>query len=56
MNVTNIDTGHSDTFGYGRENGFEKNQLYPMYGSGPYKVEMRGNRVKVDVKIAERNP
>jgi hypothetical protein len=27
-----------------------------MYNTGPYKIEMRGNRVKVDVAVAKRNP
>jgi hypothetical protein len=56
MNVTNIDTQQFDIYGYGRDKGFEKHQLYPMYTTGPYKIEMRGNRVKVDVTMAKRNP
>jgi hypothetical protein len=56
MNVTNTDTGHTDTYGYGRTNGFELRHLIPMYNIGPYKIEMRGNRVKVDVAVAKRNP
>ncbi len=56
MNVTNMDTGNSDTYGYGRENGYELQHLIPMYTTGPYKIEMRGNRVKVDVTAAKRNP
>jgi hypothetical protein len=56
MNVTNIDTRQSDIFGYGRDKDFEKYQQYPMYTTGPYKIEMRGNRVKVDVTVAKRNP
>ncbi len=56
MNLTNIDTLQSDTYGYGRDNGFEKHQIYPMYNTGPYKIEMKGNRVKVDVTVAKRNP
>jgi hypothetical protein len=56
MNVTNIDTQQSDIYGYGRDKGFEKHQLYPMYTTGPYKIEMKGNRVKVDVTLAKRNP
>jgi hypothetical protein len=56
MNVTNIDTGQTDTYGYGRTNGFELKHLIPMYNTGPYKIEMRGNRVKVDVAVAKRNP
>lgn len=56
MVVTNMDTGHTDTYGYGRDKGFELKQQYPMYTTGPYKLEMKGNRVKVDVNIAKRNP
>ncbi len=56
MNVTNIDTGQSESYGYGRENGFELNHQIPMYTTGPYKIEMKGNRVKVDVNVAKRNP
>lgn len=56
MNVTNTDTGQTDIFGYGRTNGFELKHLIPMYHTGPYKIEMRGNRVKVDVAMAKRNP
>jgi hypothetical protein len=56
MNVTNTDTGQLDTYGYGRTNGFELRHLIPMYNAGPYKLEMRGNLVKVDVTVAKRNP
>jgi len=56
MNITNIGTGWTDTLGYGRTNGFERNHLVPMYNTGLYKIEMRGNRVKVDVMFAKRNP
>ena len=56
MNVTNTDTGQTDIYGYGRTNGFELKHLIPMYTTGPYKIEMRGNRVKVDVAMAKRNP
>jgi len=56
MNVTNTDTGLTETFGYGRTNGFELKHLIPMYNAGPYKIEMRGNHVKIDVTMAKRNP
>jgi hypothetical protein len=56
MTVTNIDTQEFDIYGYGRDKGFEKHQLYPKYTTGPYKIEMKGNRVKVDVTMAKRNP
>jgi hypothetical protein len=54
MQVTNMDTGHVDTYGYGRDNGFERERMYPMYITGPYTVVMKGNRVKVDVDVAQR--
>jgi hypothetical protein len=56
MKVTNMNTGQTDTYGYGRENGYELNQRYAMHVTGPYTIEMRGNRVSVDVNIAKRNP
>ena len=56
MKVTNMDTGRTDTYGYGRDNGFELNHQIPMYTTGPYKLEMKGNRVKVDVTAAKRKP
>jgi hypothetical protein len=56
MTVTNMDNGQSDTYGYGRTYSFEKHQQIPMYVTGPYKIEMKGNRVKVDVTAAKRNP
>ena len=54
MKVTNMDTGHEDTYGYGRDKGFDRKQQYPMYITGPYMVVMKGNRVKVDVDVAQR--
>jgi hypothetical protein len=56
MKVTNRDTGQSATYGYGRTNGLELHHLIPMYTTGPYEVEMKGYRVKVDVILAKRNP
>jgi len=56
MKVTNRDTGQSDMYGYGRTNGFELHHLIPMYTPGPYEIEMKGYRVKVDVTLAKRNP
>jgi hypothetical protein len=55
MKVTNVDNGQSQTYGYGRENGFDLKNQIPMYTTGPYKIEMKGNRVKVDVTAAKRN-
>ncbi|MCK9590683.1 MAG: hypothetical protein M0Q91_01555 [Methanoregula sp.] len=56
MKVTSVNTNQTETFGYGRTNGFELKHLIPMYNTGLYKIEMRGNRVKVDVTVAKRNP
>jgi hypothetical protein len=56
LTVTNMDTGHSEIFGYGRDYSFELHQKYPMYTTGLYKMEMKGNRVKVDVTAAKRKP
>jgi hypothetical protein len=56
MTVTNMDTGQKDTYGYGRSYSYEKHQQFPMYVTGPYKVDMKGNRVKVDFTAAKRNP
>ena len=56
MKVTNLDNGQSQTYGYGRDNGFDLKHQIPMYTTGPYQLEMKGNRVKVDVTAAKRNP
>lgn len=56
MKVTNMDTGQTDTYGYGRDEGFELKQVHPMYAKGSYTIEIKGNRVKVDITVAKRNP
>jgi hypothetical protein len=56
MKVTNMNTGQSDTYGYGHANGFDLHHLIPMYTTGPYEIEMKGYLVKVDVTLAKRNP
>ena len=56
LTVTNLDSGKTETYGYGREYALEKDQIYPMYGYGPYEIEMKGNRVSVKVNVAKRNP
>ncbi len=56
IKVTQMDTGQTSTYGYGRTNSYEKHQLIPMYNGGPYTFEMKGNRVSVTVNIAKRNP
>ncbi len=56
MDVLNEDSGQVDHYGYGREFSYEKDQRIPMYRTGPYKIEMKGNRVKVVVTAAKRYP
>jgi hypothetical protein len=56
LTVTNMDTGKTETYGYGGSYSYEKHQQFPMYVAGPYKIEMTGNLVKVDVTAAKRNP
>jgi hypothetical protein len=56
MTVTNMDTGQKETYGFGRTYSYDTHQQYPMYVTGPYKIEMKGNLVKVDVTAAKRNP
>ncbi len=56
MTVTNMDNGKTDTYGFGRTHSLETHQQIPMYVTGPYKIEMKGNRVKVDLTAAKRNP
>lgn len=56
MTLTHMDNGQKDTFGFGRTYGYEKHQQFPMYVTGPYKIEMKGNLVKVDVTAAKRKP
>jgi hypothetical protein len=56
LTVTNMDTMHNETFGYGRDKSFELHQQFPMYTTGPYKLTLKGNRVKVDLTAAKRNP
>jgi len=56
MTVTNMDNGQTETYGFGRTFSYEKHQQFPMYVTGPYKIEMKGNLVKVDVTAAKRNP
>jgi hypothetical protein len=56
IKVINIDTGKSEIFGYGDSYGIEKDQGFPMYNPGPYKIEMTGNFVSVNLKIGNRYP
>jgi hypothetical protein len=56
MKVTNVYSNQTETYGFGRTNGFELKRLIPMYNTGLYKFEFTGSRVKVDVTVAKRNP
>ena len=56
MTVTNMDNGKTDTYGFGRTYPTELHQQIPMYVTGPYQIDMKGNRVKVDLTAAKRNP
>jgi hypothetical protein len=56
ITATNIDTGRSQAFGYGRTYPLEKHQQLPMYNEGAYRFDLKGNHVSVDVVIAQRNP
>jgi hypothetical protein len=56
ITATNVDTGNAETFGYGRSYPLDKHQQFPMYNEGPYRFDLKGNRVSVDVIIAKRNP
>jgi hypothetical protein len=56
MTVTNRDNGKKDTYGFGRTYPTELHQQIPMYVKGPYQIDMKGNRVKVDLTAAKRNP
>jgi hypothetical protein len=56
MTVTNLDSLKSQTYGFGRTYSYDTYQQYPMYTTGPYKIEMKGNLVKVDLDVAKRLP
>jgi len=56
MTVTNLDNGWKNTYGFGRTYGYTTHQQIPMYVTGPYRIDLQGNRVKVDLTAAKRNP
>jgi hypothetical protein len=56
ITATNTDSGRSETFGYGSSYPLDKYQQHPMYNAGPYRFDLKGNRVSVEVIIAKRNP
>jgi len=56
LDVTNVNTDQTEHYGYGRTFSYDIDQKIPMYTTGPYKVQMKGNRVKVVVTAAKRYP
>lgn len=57
ITAVNLDnSAYSQKFGYGGTNSYDRHQQFPMYNGGPYKFEMKGNLVSVDVIIATRKP
>ena len=56
MKVTNVDTGITDVYGYGRTNGYTNDQYIPRYNGGQYTIEMQGNLVMVNMNIGNRIP
>jgi len=57
LNVIDVNTnGVMETLGYGGTYPYEKIQLKPMYKPGPYRFEMAGNLVTVQVTAAKRLP
>ncbi|WP_292424839.1 hypothetical protein [Methanoregula sp.] len=56
MTVTNLDSQKSQTYGFGRTYPYTTYQQYPMYTTGLYKIEMKGNLVKMDLDVAKRLP
>lgn len=57
VTISNVDNpSQKYTFGYARSYPSDKSQLHAVYGYGSYKVEMKGNYVKVDMTAAKRNP
>lgn len=57
ITAVNLDnSAFSRKVGYGGTHSFDRHQQFPMYNGGPYKFEMKGNLVSVDVIIATRKP
>jgi hypothetical protein len=56
LNVTDMNKGLIGTYGYGKNYSYEKDQLIPLYKTGSYKIDMKGNLVTVDIIAAKRNP
>jgi len=57
ITAVNLDnSAYSRKVGYGGTHSYDRHQQFPMYNGGPYKFEMKGNLVSVDVIIATRKP
>ena len=56
VNVTNVDTNFTESYGYGRDHPADKEQWIPMYKEGPYKLTLTGNNVKIWLTAAKRMP
>jgi hypothetical protein len=56
VDMTNMNTNQTETFGYGRNLSHELEQWVPMYKDGPYRFTITGNNVKVYLTAAKRLP
>jgi len=56
VNVTNVDTNFTESYGYGRDHPADREQWIPMYKEGPYKLTIVGNNVKIWLTAAKRMP
>ncbi len=56
VNVTNVDTGTRESYGFGKGFPTDTEQWIPMYKEGPYQLTMTGNNVKVWLTAAKRLP
>ena len=54
MTITNLDSGKNQSFSWTYLN--ETYQQYPMYTTGPYRIEMTGSLIRVNLDIAKRLP
>ena len=57
VTVTDLNNpSNTQSFGWNRGTyPADKSQIHPIYGYGSYKVDTKGNYVKVDMKAAKRN-
>ncbi len=56
VNVSNIDTGARESYGFGGSYPADTEQWIPMYKEGPYQLTMAGTNVKVWLTAAKRLP